>query len=396
MEQESQTNPQDEPHPNSPELTTPGETPMSPPPGSSDLTESKGVHNPFALVRWIFVGDEGLRGGWSTFIFLVVSSLLVSAVSFIIAPLHLRDRSAGMTARAVLVGDGMELIGLIGAAFLVALIERRRVLDFNLSGPRPAANFLSGIAAGFLALSVLIGGLYAGGWLRFSGFSLSGMAIAHYALLWGAAFLLVGCVEEGVFRCYLQFTFTRSLNFWWAIGILSLACFSLVLRAKGTAAWGVYAMALVGLVPCLMLQLKRVPNSGFWQAAWVTSTLFGFVHVSNNGENWIGIFAAAAIGFVFCVSVWVTGSAWWAIGCHAGWDWGETYFYGTADSGMVAPGHFLSTTPFGSPLWSGGTDGPEGSILVLGAILLLLVALLVIYGRKGRLTAQIRNSSTSN
>jgi len=33
-------------------------------------------------------------------------------------------------------------------------------------------------------------------------------------------------------------------------------------------------------------------------------------------------------------------------------------------------------------LWSGGTDGPEGSLLVLGAILLLLTALLVIYGRK--------------
>jgi hypothetical protein len=31
-------------------------------------------------------------------------------------------------------------------------------------------------------------------------------------------------------------------------------------------------------------------------------------------------------------------------------------------------------------LWSGGTDGPEGSVLVLGAILLLLVTLVVIYG----------------
>jgi hypothetical protein len=32
--------------------------------------------------------------------------------------------------------------------------------------------------------------------------------------------------------------------------------------------------------------------------------------------------------------------------------------------------------------WSGGTDGPEGSLLVLGAILLILVGLLVVYGRK--------------
>ena len=394
MEHEFQTNPHDESHSKPPELTTTGDSPMSSPEAPTELTASSSVHNPFAFVRWVFVGDQGLRGGWSAIIFLVVASLIVSAVSFIIAPLHLRDRSAGMTARAVLVGDGMEVIGLLGAAFIMALIERRRVLDFNLTGPRPVTNFLSGIVAGFFALSVLIGELWAGGWLHFGGVSLSGAAIARYAILWGAAFLLVGCVEEGSFRCYLQFTFTRSLNFWWALGILVLACVFLVFHSKGTAAWGVYAMVLVGLVPCLLLQIRRTPNSGFWQAAWVTSTLFGFIHVSNNGENWIGIFAAAAIGFVFCVSVWVTGSAWWAIGCHAGWDWGETYFYGTADSGMVAPGHFLSTTPFGSPFWSGGTDGPEGSILVLGAILLLLVALLVFYGTRSRLATEMRDSSS--
>ena len=119
---------------------------------------------------------------------------------------------------------------------------------------------------------------------------------------------------------------------------------------------------------------------GFWQAAWVTSTAFGFIHTGNNGENWIGIFAAAFIGFVFCVSVWVTGSAWWAIGCHAAWDWAETYFYGTADSGFVARGHFLSATTTGNPLWSGGTDGPEGSLLVIAVSFLLLLALLIIYG----------------
>jgi hypothetical protein len=150
----------------------------------------------------------------------------------------------------------------------------------------------------------------------------------------------------------------------------------------GNGVWGVYAIALLGLFPCLMLHIRKTPQCGFWQAAWVTSTLFGFIHVNNNGENWIGIFAAALIGFVFCVSVWVTGSAWWAIGCHAAWDWAETYFYGTADSGMVAKGHYLTTSPAGNALWSGGADGPEGSLLVLGVILLLLVALLLIYGRR--------------
>jgi membrane protease YdiL (CAAX protease family) len=140
---------------------------------------------------------------------------------------------------------------------------------------------------------------------------------------------------------------------------------------------------LLGFFPCFILHRRAAARSAFWQASWVTSTAFGFIHTTNNGENWVGIFAAALIGFVFCVSVRVTGSAWWAIGCHAAWDWTETFFYGAIDSGMQPTGHYLTTSPVGNALWSGGADGPEGSLLVLGVTLLLLVALILIYGRRG-------------
>ncbi|WP_162601686.1 hypothetical protein [Occallatibacter savannae] len=73
-----------------------------------------------------------------------------------------------------------------------------------------------------------------------------------------------------------------------------------------------------------------------------------------------------------------------AIGCHAAWDWAETYFYGTADSGFVAPGHLFSTKPMGNPLWSGGADGPEGSLLVIPVVLLLLAWLLFLHSRRPR------------
>jgi hypothetical protein len=189
----------------------------------------------------------------------------------------------------------------------------------------------------------------------------------------------------------LQFTLTRGLNFWWALAVIGAACLDLLLRGKGNGISGVYLVAALGLVPCLLLDLKKAPGSSFWQAAWVTSTLFGFIHTGNNGENWIGIFAASLIGFVFCVSVWATGSAWWAIGCHAAWDWAETYFYGAADSGNVAEGHYLTSTPAGPTLWSGGTDGPEGSLLVIPVVLLILLAILVLYrsGRHAATSAQV-------
>jgi hypothetical protein len=339
----------------------------------------------FYWLNWTFYGPQGLRAGWSVLIFFILFGLFTAAIGFIFVHLHLVDLSKmdHITASIAFFNELIGFLALVGAAAVMALIEgRRSLLAYNLAGPRRIPHLFSGLAAGFAALSALVGAMAWGGWLHFGPVALSGAEIFRFGALWAAAFLLVGCVEEGMFRGYFQFTLTRGLNFWWALGMIVLLCLSLYARALGNSAWGVYAVALLGLLPCLMLHIHKSPRSGFWQAAWVTSTLFGYIHLGNKGENWIGIFAAAFVGFVFCVSVWVTGSAWWAIGCHAAWDWAETYFYGTADSGMVAPGHYLTTSTSGNVLWSGGADGPEGSLLVLGAILLLLAALLVIYGRK--------------
>jgi len=340
------------------------------------------------MVR-VFMGDQGLRAGWSILIFVLLTLLFLFPLGYLanlIATKVLHLKSGNFTPTSAMLQELVLVLAILGAGVIVALIERRRLLDYNLTGPRRTRNFFSGLAAGFVGLSALVGALAMGGWLHFGPIALSGAQIFGFAGLWGACFLLVGFFEEGTFRCYLQFTLTRGINFWWALGIEAAICLDLALRAKGNGVWGVYGVVALGLVPCLLLQLRKVEGAGFWQAAWVTSTVFGFIHTGNNGENWIGIFAAAAIGFVFCVSIWVTGSAWWAIGCHAGWDWAETYFYGTADSGLQAQGHYLTTSPAGQVIWSGGTDGPEGSVLVLGIILLLLVALLVIYGRR-RMTA---------
>lgn len=335
---------------------------------------------------WVFWGPNRLRAGWSIAGFLLVLIFVSAGLGAILSRLHIFGQGPKnvMTPAAAFWNELVPLLGLIAGAAVMALVERRRgnLLAYNLLGPAPAARFMSGLAAGFAALSVMVGALYAGHWITFGPVALSGTAIAKYAAVWAVAFLMVGCFEEGMFRCYLQATFTRGLNFWWALGIVACVCGLLLWRAKGNGVWGVYLMALLGVLPCFWLDWSKAPRSGFWQATWVTSTLFGFVHTGNNGENWIGIFAAALIGFVFCVSIYVTGSAWWAIGCHTAWDWAETYFYGTADSGLTARGHLLTSNPAGNPLWSGGTDGPEGSVLVLAVILLLLLAVLLLYRRR--------------
>jgi membrane protease YdiL (CAAX protease family) len=362
--------------------------PAAPEPHQQILTDSPsgGIPEqysevPYRGLKWTFVGPGGLRAGWSILIAVSLLLILGRALSYVIAKLHLITPGGGFGPRQALFGEFFQLVLLILCVGIVAAIEHRTILDYNLRGPNRVRHFFNGLAVGFVALSALVGAMAMGGWLHFGPVALHGSQVLRFGAVWGVVFILVGCFEEGSMRCYLQYTLTRGINFWWAAGLIALMCGFLIFRIKGNGAWGVYVIALLGLVPCFLLHLNKAPGAGFWQAAWLTSTLFGFGHTGNNGENWIGIFAAAFIGFVFCVSIWLTGSAWWAIGCHAAWDWAETYFYGTADSGLVAPGHLLSTTTAGNPLWSGGTDGPEGSLLIIPIVLLILAWLLVVYRR---------------
>lgn len=335
-------------------------------------------------LSWIFLGPEGLRSGWSIALFLPVSVICSGIFGALLMLLHLMPAAGSRGPRAALLTEIILLAGAAGAAELAALLEQRpkNLLEYSLTGPRRGLHFSVGAGAGFVALAALVGAQKAGGWLSIAPAGTSTGEILVNGLLWALAFLMVGLFEEGTFRGYLQSTLTRGINLWWALGIEAAICAWLMARGKGNGIWGVYAMMLLGLVPCLWLARRKAPSRGFWLAAWVASTLFALVHTGNNGETWIGILAAGAIGFVFAVSVRLTGSLWWAVGFHAAWDWAETFFFGTADSGMPAVGSWLVARPTGNPLWSGGANGPEGSLLVLAAILATLVGLMAVYGRK--------------
>jgi membrane protease YdiL (CAAX protease family) len=332
---------------------------------------------------WVLLGPQGLRAGWSMLLFAGLYYLFRLVAGTIFFAAGWVKENSGESVLFMLAVELIPLLALIGAVALMSLFEGRRLASYNLARRHGSRNLFSGAAAGFAALSALVLMLVAGGWMHMGAATIAVPEALRFAALWGCVFLAVGLVEEGLFRCYALSTLARGINFWWALAAEIILCLLLLLGGGGNGAWGVYAIAALGVIPCFVLWKKSAPRSGgFWQAAWVTSTVFGFYHTSNGGENWVGIFAAAAIGFVFCVSVRLTGSAWWAIGCHAAWDWAETFFYGTADSGMRGKGHFLSAAPVGNPLWSGGADGPEGSLLVLGAIFLLVLILLLFYRRK--------------
>lgn len=70
-----------------------------------------------------------------------------------------------------------------------------------------------------------------------------------------------------------------------------------------------------------------------------------------------------------------TGSLWFGIGIHAGWDYGESFIFGVPNSALKLEGSVLHP-PIARPDWlNGGATGPEGSILaILPTLGLVLVA----------------------
>ncbi|MBV8053554.1 MAG: hypothetical protein JOZ80_20365 [Acidobacteriaceae bacterium] len=53
---------------------------------------------------------------------------------------------------------------------------------------------------------------------------------------------------------------------------------------------------------------------------------------------------------------------------HASWDWAESYLYSVPDSGGMITGHLLRSSFHGPRLLTGGTVGPEGSVMVFVVI----------------------------
>jgi uncharacterized protein len=291
----------------------------------------------------VFFGADGLRAGWALALFFLVLEVARYCVFPLIATFFPTPRSHRLyQPTGVLVPEAAAFLCVLVATLVMAWIERRPASEYGARGRHRMRNFLAGLGWGFALLSLLVFGLHAAGLLAFDGWRLSGRSMLHYGTLWLAVFLAVGLYEESLSRGYLQFTLTRG--------------FSGLYRRLGSA---------------------RADATGFWTAAIITSFGFGFGHVDNTGESPIGLIAAALIGLVFCLSLWRTGSLWWAIGFHASWDWAQSFFYGVADSGTTAEGHLMATHPMGRTILSGGLTGPEGSLFVLPVIALAAAIVLV-------------------
>ena len=165
----------------------------------------------------IFRGPNGIRAGWRALIFLAI----VGALFFLSGSiLRLFGRGNAPTGVSMLKPSGLTLLeGTIFlltsiAALIMARIEHRHYGDYGL--PARSAfrkNFWVGTAAGFLAISASLFGIF-----LFHGFRVTGLAIHGSRILipatlaWTATFIVVGLGEEFAFRGYLQFTLTSGMG----------------------------------------------------------------------------------------------------------------------------------------------------------------------------------------
>jgi uncharacterized protein len=272
-----------------------------------------------------FFGPNGLRAGCRLLIFLAILFVLFAGLGAV-GHLMMQKKAQGQVPRfdsvSVLASEATVFLLLLLASWIMARIEGRKIADYGLPWKKAFdRRFWQGALIGFAAITVLLLSLSGAGVFHFGTLALHGVEIWKYAIIWALAFLAVGFFEEFTFRGYALFTLTSGI--------------------------------------------------GFWPSAIILSALFGAVHYGNPGETWLGAFSAGAVGLLFCLILRRTGDLWMAIGFHAAWDWGETFFFGVPDSGAVAPGHLFNSTFAALPVWlTGGTVGPEGSWL---CILLLVV-----------------------
>jgi membrane protease YdiL (CAAX protease family) len=291
--------------------------------------QPSGIHS-------IITGPGGVRAGWRALAYAALFFLFLTILQGLMTLIHNVPFfvNGQMNPTALFLQEIAATISAIAAALVMGRFEDRRFAEYGMP-PRSAFRglFWQGAAWGFVQNSVLVGAIVALGGYSFEGLALDAAGVLRYALFWAVFFIFVGLYEEFFFRGYLHFT----------------------------AASGI----------------------GFWPAAFLMSAVFGAAHMSNPGESPIGLLDVFLIGLFFSLTLRRTGNLWFAIGFHASWDFAETFVFSLPNSGIMLPGQLLRTTVAGPDWLTGGSVGPEGSVVAVVVIAIGFVVFDRVYRPRG-------------
>ena len=300
---------------------------------------------PRSVGRKIFRGPNGVRAGWRFILYALLFAGLVflfqRILKFIpsfVEIVRAVQREGILTPEFEFIFESTVIAAALVAAGLMARFENRPFGVYGLPVEKAFGKlFWQGVlwgllfeSAAMLIISALVG-------FSFGNLALSGLALVKFASLWAIGFVMVGIAEEFTFRGYTQFTLSTGI--------------------------------------------------GFWPSAVLLSAAFGAIHLGNAGEGWVGALSVAVFGLFACFTLKRTGNLWFAIGFHAASDYAETFLFSTPDSGLLAQGHLLNSS-FHGPRWlTGGTIGPEGSLIDFAVFAVAFMAFAKLYPSKKNVTA---------
>ncbi len=114
-----------------------------------------------------------------------------------------------------------------------------------------------------------------------------------------------------------------------------------------------------------------------------SAALFGALHIGNPGATVTSSIAIALeAGLLLALAYGATRSLWLPIGLHFAWNFTEGGIFTTQVSGGKVPG-ILKTTLTGPDLLTGGSFGPEASVIAVAVCMTMALVFLIITIRRG-------------
>ncbi len=254
---------------------------------------------------------------------MVVSFAVVMAVANAIAA------GFGHPALALTLGPVLAVAVMALYALAVRVFERRPVTE--LAPTRAPAGLLLGLAVGIVLAGASIGII-----ALLGGFQIVGWGSVTGALTIVGTMMTVAVAEEVLFR-----------------GVV----FRLVEGRFGT---------IIALV--------------------VSALPFGLIHLVNPGATlWGALAVAIEAGLVLGAAFVATGSLWLPIGVHLAWNAMTVAVFGTSGSGTETRNALVQSTTTGDVWLTGGTFGPEASVISIIVCSIATAGFLAVAKRRGRI-----------
>ena len=217
----------------------------------------------------------------------------------------------------------------------------------------------------------------------------------------GIASLVTGSIMLGLWACWIRVTekrwpselglsgFPKSMGLGAVVGFGMFFVITLILCLCGMYHFeGINSNVLSLLAPFCFFYVIAVCEEilfrgfifrmiddrfGLWPAIIVSAIIFGFVHISNdNATVWSSVSIAIEAGIMLALAYKYSRDLWLPIAIHWAWNFSQGNIFGFAVSGNDAGKTLIQATVSGPDLITGGSFGPEAS--VVAAVLGLIVA----------------------